>query len=181
MADNDKQEAEKTDEKQDKQPDTAGETPATYEGWLEGQDESVKTLIGANTSGLKSALEKERETRKDLEKELRDKAEKAEKGSEAQVELQGMADKLQETDRRVDFYDEAHDAGVTNLKLAYTVAVQDGMFDTKGNANFKAMKEAYPELFGATQVTPGNAGTGTQTTPPSGTGMNNFIRGKTGR
>ena len=153
-------------------------TPPTFEAWLEEQTAETKALLDGHTKGLKSALDSERGTRKDLEKQMRDLAEKAEKGSEAQAELTKAADGLAEADRRAGFFEAAHAAGVANLKLAYTVAVQDEMFDRRGEANFEEMKRSYPELFGGKPaIPPGNAGAGTGAPPPPpAPDMNSFIR-----
>jgi len=163
--------------------ETGGEKPQTFEAWLEGLTPEAKVLLDTHTAGLKSALDSERGTRKDLEKQVRDLAGKAEKGSEAQTELTRVADGLAEADRKTDFYEAAHAAGVNNLKLAYTVAVQDDMFDRRGGVNFEALKTAYPQLFGGTPAAPpGNAGAGTGTQPPAPKGgMNEFIRRQAGR
>lgn len=158
-------------------------TPLTYDAWLEKQPDDVKALLDTNVKGLKSALDSERGTREKLERELRTMAKAAEAGSEAQKKLTEMADEMSETDRRADFYDSAHKAGVGNLKLAYTVAVQEELFDSKGRVNFEAMKKDYPELFGATsrKIIKGNAGDGTEEEPPKTGGMNDFIRAGAGR
>jgi phage antirepressor YoqD-like protein len=157
------------------------EQSLTFDGWLGEQPDEIKTLLEGHTKGLKSALESERETRKTLEKQVRDLAAKAEKDSDAQKELAGIADQLGEADRKTDFYEAAHAAGVTNLKLAYVVATTDGMFDRRGQVNFETLKQSYPELFGVKQTVKGNAGTGTNTEPPTSGDMNAFIRRAAGR
>lgn len=159
-----------------------GDKP-TFEKWLEGQDDATKGLLDGHVKGLKSALKSERDARSDAEKSVRDLAKKAEKGSEAQKELTEVADNLAEESRRADFYESAHGEGVVNLKLAYVVAVQDEMFDNRGNVNFVRMKETYPELFGKPARKPeGGAGDGTGddgiSRKPS---MNMFIRRQAGR
>lgn len=160
----------------------AGQEAATFDGWIGGQPEPIKTLIADHEKGLKSALESERTSRQDLEGQLRDAAKKAAKEPELQKSLTEMADKLAETDRRADFYDAAHSAGVTNLKLAYLVAVQDDLFDKKGNVNFETLKGKYPELFtGKPQPGKGNAGAGTGGGDQPAVGMNEIIRRASGR
>lgn len=160
--------------------------PTTWGAWLDAQPAEMKTLVqtlhDAEIHGLKSALDSERGKNKDAEKQLRELAEKAEKGSELQAKLAEMADSVQEAQRRSDFMEAAHAAGVTNLKLAYTVAVQDEMFDKHGRPNFEAMKTSYPELFasGKPAPPPGNAGAGTGTTPPPAGDMNTWIRKSAG-
>jgi len=153
----------------------------SYQEWLKGQAEPVKTMLDGWEKGLKTALESERTSRKDLDKQLRDMAGKAEKGSEAEKQLTGMADKISAADQRASFYEDAHAAGVTNLKLAYLAAVEGELFDKKGNVNFEQMKKEFPELFGGARIKPaGNAGTGTNG-QPTGQSMNEFIRKAAGR
>jgi hypothetical protein len=157
--------------------------PPTFDAWLATVDDGVKGLIDGHVKGLRTALESERGGRKDLEKQVRDLAKVAEKDSDAQKRLTEIADKLSETDRRAAFYEAAHAVGVTNLKLAYTVAVQDEMFDRHGNPNMERLKQAYPELFAGARATvqpAGNAGRGTNQITPA-TGMNVFIRRAAGR
>ena len=113
---------------------------------------------------------------------LRDMAGKAEKGSEAEKQLTSMADQMAEADRRAEFYDEAHKAGVTNLKLAYLSAVADERFDKKGRVNFDEMKKDDPELFGSKKPPEGNAGKGTGDNGPAGhADMNTWIRKAAGK
>lgn len=155
----------------------------TFDQWLATVDDGVKTLIDGHTKALKTALESERNERKGLEKQVRDLAKGAEKDSDAQKKLMELADKMSETDRRAEFYELAHAAGVTNLKLAYLVAVQDEMFDRHGDPNMERLKQSYPELFAAarTASVQGNAGAGTQNQQQAGGGMNDFIRRSAGR
>lgn len=156
--------------------------PLQYEAWLKEQPDEVKNLLDTNVKGLKSALESERGTRKDLEKQLRDLAKKAEAGSEAQKQLTELADKMSNADRRAAFYEAAHLAGASNLKLAFMVAEQDDLFDKQGRVNFETMKKDFPELFGMAKATtpPGNPGNGTQQPPKGANSINDAIRAAAG-
>ena len=156
-----------------------GET-LTFDGWLEVQPENVKNLLDVHTKGLKSALESERGSRKDLEKQLRDLAKKVEAGSETEKQLTELADQQASASRRADFYESAHREGVTNLKLAFTVAGQDELFDKKGIVDFGEMKKSYPELFGTVASANANAGNGTKVPPAHKKSMNDFIRQASG-
>ena len=151
-----------------------------FDSWLGSQDKKVQEMLDGHIKGLKSALNDERTGRKELEKQLRELAGKAEKGSEAEKKLLEMADKQAEADRRTDFYDAAHAAGVSNLKLAYLAAVQDDLFDKRGLVNFEEMKKGYPELFGEKPKPKGNAGSGTGDEGNLGgkTDMDDFIRSR---
>ena len=152
--------------------------PETYEAWLEEQPEPIKVLLDEHVKGLKSALEAERGSRKELEKKVRELAAKADKGSELERKLTETADILQESDKRADFYEEAHLAGVGNLKLAWVVIGQDQLLDRYGKPDLMQLKERYPELFRSAKASPppAHAGTGTGTPPPQKAGMNEFIR-----
>ena len=150
----------------------------TFESWIEAQPEDIKTLVTTHTSGLKSALDSERENRKTLEKQLRDLAKKAEAGSEYQKTLTEQADKLQTLERQGSFYDKAHSAGVRNLKLAYLAAEQAELVSDKGDCDFAKLKTQYPELF--LVAPPANAGAGTNTQPPT-FNMDALIRRAAGR
>lgn len=152
----------------------------TFETWHESLPQEHKTLIESHTKGLKSALDSERETRKGLEKQLRDLAKKAEEGSEAQAQLTQLADGIQAADRKAEFYEAAHLAGVKNLKLAYTAALNDEMFDKHGRVNFDEMKKQYPELFAGKTLPAGNAGEGTNQNNVT-EDMNSRIRRAAGR
>lgn len=153
----------------------------TFETWQSSLPDEHKALIESHTKGLKSALESERGSRKDLEKQVRDLATKAEKGSETEKQLTEFANKLHEADRRADFFDAAHRAGVTNLKLAYLTATADDLFDKKGSVDFETMKKSYPELFGTRKTPAGNAGDGTESDTTVGADMNTRIRRAAGR
>jgi hypothetical protein len=165
-------------------PGSGGETPPASVGeWLAKQPEAIQALYKEDVKGLKSALESERETKKSLESQLRDAAAKLEKGSEAQQALTKLADEQAQSQKRVDFYEAAQDAGVKNLRLAWAAASADEeVWDRKGNCDFEKLKARYPELFAAKPPPPaGNAGSGAGQPGAGKPNMNDFIRQSTGR
>ena len=142
----------------------------------------AQALIATRESGLKTALSSERDARKTAEKDLRDVADKLEKGSQAQKDVLELADAVAAGTLKSDFYEDAHKSGVTNLKLAYLVAKDDDLFDKRGNVNFEKMKEANPELFGRKIIPDVGAGDGTGSRDmPKKVDMNAMIRKKAGR
>jgi len=157
-------------------------TELTFDTWVKDQPDDVKTMLEGRHGRVLADLVGERKTRQDLEKKVRDLAAKSEKDGEMQKQLTDLADKMGEADRRAEFFEAAHAVGVTNLKLAYTVAVTDEMFDRRGQVNFEQLKQQYPELFGSVRKqAPGGAGNGTGgEQKPTGT-MNDWIRKKSGR
>lgn len=154
--------------------------PQSFDEWLKAQDESVRRLADDHVKGLKSALETERTQRKDFERQLRDAAGKLEKDSAERKGLEGLAEKLQGLERQTAFFDAAHGAGVSNLRLAWLAAENAGLVDDRGRADFGRLKDGFPELFRTVAVPPGNAGAGTQK-PPSQQTMNSLIRRAAGR
>ena len=139
-------------------------------------------LIADRDSGLKTALDKERDARKGAEKDLRDVAKDLKDGSDAQEKVLKLADQAAAETQKADFYEDAHGNGIANLKLAFHVVQKDDLFDSRGNVDFKALKEDYPELFVKKVVPPGDAGDGTGTgLPGKKVDMNALIRQKAGR
>jgi uncharacterized protein YigA (DUF484 family) len=153
-------------------------TSETFEAFIEAQPENVKQLYTAHTGGLKTALETERTTRKELEKQLRELSKQAEQGSAAQKSLAETADKLSALEKQTTFFDKAHAARVRNLKLAYMAAQQTGLIDDKGECDFSKLKAQFPELF--LSAPSANAGEGNGEAPKIGT-MNDAIRRAAGR
>jgi len=156
-----------------------------YKTWFDAQPDDVKALVTTNEHGLRSALHEEREGRATLKAQLKDLTAKAEKGSDFEKQLTAVSARVEEADSRADFYEAAHAAGVTNLKLAWVVATNDKLFDKKGNPDIEALRKGYPELFAPPAKRPlprHNAGAGTEdVSAQSHQGMNEFIRRAAGR
>lgn len=167
-------------------PTPPSETPVKWEDWLAQQSDDIKTLIDGHTTGLKSALQSERGTRSQLERQLRDMQAKAEKGSDLERQLGEINSQLAQENTRGEFYEAAHAAGATNLRAAYLLAKADGLIDEKGKFRMDDIKARYPEFFAPPKVpTPsGHAGSGTGQPAPALSGnaaANHFIRSMAGR
>lgn len=155
-----------------------GEIPV-FDQWIEKQDEGVRTMLDGHVKGLKSALETERENRKSFEKQVKELAQRVEKGSEAEKRLNELSAQIELDQQRMAFYEDAQKQGISNLKAAFTLAQTDQLFDRKGNADFDKLKSAYPELF-KKPVPAGNAGEGAEGQPATFS-MNDAIRRMAGR
>ncbi len=166
-------------------PENGGGMPQqelTFEGWMATQDDAVKGLLTSHTSGLKKALDQERDERARLQKELKSITGELEKGTEARNKLEGITAKLDEYEAQLAVYETLTAAGVTNLKLGWMAAQSSGAIDKRGNVNVETLKAEYPELFPKKQTPPGNAGSGQNNgLPAGGKGMNEFIRTASGR
>ena len=113
--------------------------------------------------------------------EIKELLPKIEKGSEAEKSLLEYSTKLEASERKAAFYEDAIRPGIDcrNPKAAYALAVADNLFDRKGNPDWSALKAAAPELFGRAPVV-ANAGAGTNA-PPKNFDMNARIRQAAGR
>lgn len=153
--------------------------PLTFDSWFESQSEEIKGLIDSNVSGLKSALDSERNERKLLAKQIADLKGKAEKGSDLEKQLETLNAQLEAQSTKAAFYESAP-ADVANMKLAW-MAAQDGHTDKKGNVDWNSLRSAYPELFRKTVTPPANAGNGRGQEGGNQQSMNSFIRKAAGR
>ena len=148
-----------------------------WETWHDALPEPAKKLVSDHVSGLKTALASERDARGTAEEDLRKVAADLEKGSDAQKKVLKLADEVAAGNTKADFYEDAHKAGVSNLKLAFHVATNEDLFDKRGIVDFEKLKKDYPELFGKKKVPDGSAGDGTGSGLPKGSeGMNEYIR-----
>jgi hypothetical protein len=155
----------------------------TYDQWFEGLDDTHKELVKGHIHGVKSALDKERKDRSDLEKKVKELAATAEKGSALEKQLGELQSDLAEATRRASFLEGSHANGCTAPDVAYLVAREGGHFDQNGKPNWEAIKAAHPILFATQQPAPrggGDAGSATKTPPKAGD-MNSFIREVAGR
>jgi hypothetical protein len=158
--------------------------PATWDEALATLPEPVRALYDAHTTGLRNTVQATRQERDALSGQLTalTKALGKDTPEQAKALLAEMAGQIEATGRRAAFYEEAGkpEIGCANPKAAFLVAQADGLFDTRGNVNWAALKTAAPELF--RRPTPaGNAGQGTGTPPPATKSMNAFIRAAAGR
>ena len=155
----------------------------TFETWVADQGDDVQSLIDDHVAGLKSALKAERDQRKTIEKQLRDAAGELEKGSKAREQLDTIATDLSALERQTAFYESAHGAGISNLRLAWVVVGNDdSLTDASGAVDMKRLRESYPELFATAKNVAGNAGDGTGGKQATSTkSMNDFIRRSAGR
>jgi len=156
-------------------------TTQTWEKFLEGQPEEIKTLYGEHTKGLQNTVEATRKERDTLAKQIRDDLlPKAEKGSELEKSLTEALGKLELADKRANFAEQAikPEIGCRNPKVAFALATASDLFKRNGDPDWEAIKKEAPELFGPL-IPNANAGNGTEdTTPP--VDMNEFLRQATG-
>lgn len=158
-------------------------TEFNFDNWLGEQPEHVRKGYEGKTQGLHSALETERNQRKEFAKQLKELSAKAEKGSEAERALGEMSSRVELAEQRAAFYEDAGkpEIGCSNPKAAFLVAQADGMFKRSGEPDWNAIKQAAPELFVSRKMPPGNAGSGNGAPAPKGGSMNDYIRAAAGR
>ncbi|HQK35335.1 MAG TPA: hypothetical protein PK074_11465 [Spirochaetales bacterium] len=137
----------------------------SFEEFVNTLDEQKKELYSNHISGLKNALESEKENRRKLAEQVKALSPAVEKGSELERKLAETAKLLEEAEqrsteynRRATFAEQAIRPGVncSNIKAAYALAVSEGLFDEDNSPKWKELQKLAPELFRATKQT--NAG-----------------------
>jgi hypothetical protein len=157
--------------------ETAGATPpADWESLLASLPEDTRGLAQklheadheSKVTGLKSALDKERDSASSAAKQLREMAKTAE--AAIAEKLNKLADEkdaeIEDARKESTFYREAASAGVSADKLsrAWLLCKNAQYFTSRGDPDINAMKAEIPELFAA-PVKPAaqvHAGNGTQ-------------------
>lgn len=162
------------------QGDENNEAPASFEAILE-KDPKIKELYEQHTASLLNTVKATREERDGLKSQVKDLLAKSEKGSENEKALSETLAKLEATERRATFVEEAVKPGIDcrNPKAAYALAVTIDAFDRKGNPDWTLLKKEAPELFGKS-APPAHGGSGTDS-PPQANDINSMIRRAAGR
>lgn len=156
--------------------------PVKFDDWYGKLEDPIKDLVDDHVSGLKSALTSEREERRRLSTQLKQLSKNAEEGSEFQKQLQETVGRLDEAEKKAKFLEDAHGQSISNLKLAWMAAKEEGLIGRDGTADFLKLREIAPELFERKTVIPaGNAGTGAGQTGTVKPNMSNWIRAAAGR
>ncbi len=163
--------------------DASNATPSTqYDSWesvLENLDADAVELYNSNVLGLKSALASERQSHKDLSKQLKDAMGKLEKGSEAGKQVANLISQLDIANTRVSFMEESSSHNVSNPKLLWLAVSQSADPVDVSKLDWDKLRSEYPELFKAVQASANaGAGSGASTGPFD---MNAMIRQSAGR
>jgi len=160
----------------------AGATPASFEEFLEGQDETIKTLYNSHSEALLNTVRATRDERDGLAKQIKALSKGMADGTEAKKQLEEMSTQLERTERRAAFLEDAMKPEIQckNARAAWLLAEAGNLFDKKGNPDWAAIKADAPELFGLPAAN-ANAGQGTQQPPAPAKNMNTFIRRASGR
>ena len=142
----------------------SGETPATtqpatpapaFDEWLKGQPADVQKLLDGHfaerTTGLKSALDSERNSRAELDKQLKKALSELKEGSEARDQLEQARNALALANLRADFVNAAYAAGAAKADRLFRLAHTEGKLEkAEINDEFIAtLKAEYPEYFPA--------------------------------
>lgn len=122
-----------------------------FDDWLKGQSDDAKALVAGyldtSTTGLKSALQKERDQVKAMNVQLKDLSGKVEKGSEAEKTINDLTTKLTLSERRNTFLTEAPTHAVADVKAALVLAEAEGLIGDDGAVKWDDLKRAHPIFF----------------------------------
>lgn len=153
------------------------ETPQSWEGYLETQPEPIRELYTRHSQSLLNSVKATRDERDALARQVKELLPKAEKGSDIEKSLVEISGRLEASERRAAFLEDAMRPEVQckNAKAAWVLASAQELFDKHGRPDWAAIKAEAPEIFGAATAN-ANAGAGTGTPPPASKSMNDFIR-----
>lgn len=150
----------------------SGDKPKTFEVWIESQPDEIKTLYQTHTTGLKSALEKERAANEEgkksakrlaeLEAKEKERADKeksemdklTERATTAEAEREAARADLKAERIKTAIIAEASKLGFTDPADAYTLTDRTAIaIDEKGTVTgaeeaIKKLSEAKPYLLG---------------------------------
>lgn len=136
----------------------------SFDQFVQTLNEPLQQLYSSNISGLKNALESEKENRRKLSEQVKALSPAVEKGSELERKLAETAKLLEEAEqrsiefnRRATFAEQAIRPGVncSNVKAAYALAVSENLFTEDGEPKWKELQKLAPELFRVTKQTNG--------------------------
>jgi hypothetical protein len=118
------------------------QTPPTWDAILATLPDDQKALYEQHTSGLRTALQSERQGRSELAKQINTLSKQAAEGSDAKKQLEAAAAQLEAANQRADFMAEATkpEIGCSNPSLAFIAAREAGAIDQKGRVNWDALK-----------------------------------------
>jgi hypothetical protein len=124
-----------------------GEKPKSFEVWIESQPEDIKTLYSEHTSGLKSALQKEREANEKAKKDQAKLAELEAKEKERADKEKSEMDKLTERATTAEAEREAAKAETekANQKLK-AERIRTAIIAEAGRVGFIDTEDAYTLL-----------------------------------
>lgn len=172
------------DEKQEQPTESqnGGETPQSFEQFLEAQSEEVKALYKSHSEALLNTIKATREERDQFKRQIKELAKEQADGSEAKKRLEEIEAQLEKTERRAAFFEDAFKPEIQcrNPRAAWLLAEAAGLFSKNGLPDWVAIKREAPELFGA-PVAKVNAAENTQIAPSPHKDMNAFIRQAAGR
>lgn len=163
---------------QSQQGDGNQQPALTWDTWLADQSDEVKALAETANAGLKTALQSERDARKQLDAQLKKLSKSAGDNAELTQTIEDLRTQLEGQTRKANF---ATDLGnsVTDVELAFIAAERIGAFDRDGRVNVEKLKAAHPALFNKQPAAPppGNHANGSGNPGGAGTDINALIRG----
>lgn len=152
-----------------------------FDNWLSKQPVEVQELVARQQRALRDALVEERQQRKTLSKQIGALAKKAEGNAAATKELNQVKATLEDATRKANFFMSVP-TDCANPKLAFAAAQLNGYLNSKGEADWDAIRREVPELFRRVTVPSANAGAGAkQAGANTEQSMNAFIRAALGR
>lgn len=150
-----------------------------FEQWISSQPDDVQGLFESHVTGLKAALTSERESRKALQRTVKELQASVGKADDLQARLTKLEGDLTDQAAYAMFIETAANANIRNFRLAWLAVKEFDLLSPEGEVDLVKLKSSVPELFARTAIISAGAGTGTP--PPVTTSMNDLIRNAAGR
>ncbi len=136
-----------------------------YEDWFGEQTEEVKAMIEEHYKNLLNSVKATRDERDALSIELKKLAKEVDGNSEAGKQLGELRAKLEASERKSNFIDEAVKQGVIRPQAAFAIANTENLYTEDGKPDWEKIRDSVPELFKVSN-TNNNAGSGTSNALP---------------
>lgn len=140
------------------------EVKTAFEDWLDSQPDETKTLIQERFSSLENSVKATRTERDGYSKELKELSKKLGKDNEATTHINELTAKLDKSEKKAAFIEDASNNGCKRPSVAYTIAEAEQFYTEDGLPDWDKIREAVPELFTAQSLNT-DAGSGTNKKP----------------
>ena len=158
--------------------DRAAETMVDFETWLQQQSEEVRAAYEQHVARLKGALRSERETRSQLEKQLKRILKGEEVPDSVRSQIEQATQQLRDLELRAEFISEAAKRQVLYPDLLFRAAKEQlqNTEDLNNDLLWERLRREYPALFRPAAATRSAEDAGARGETPQLPSVDDYIR-----